>query len=204
MIEAKKLQNLSLILFAFAGGLLASNVAAWAQDAVNVTTTEGGTQEVPTLEEQIRTSITSWIGLLVAVFTAIGFIIRTGLFDRWVKRETQEKYFNTAQMNFLALKKVLEDKVLMKYAIESGVSKMSPEEQEKARKVLVNLDDQITATTEQIDFYTKKAAEHVKPGQLSSLSPDLVDELPREDNNIAYDMESIPKVIRPLVPEKKK
>ncbi len=168
---------------------------AWAQEGINVTSTEGSAEEVPTLEEQIQTSITAWLGLIVAIFSAAAIIIRTGIFDRWVKRATAEKYLSNAQMNFVALKGVVEDKALQKAVIQEVIKDVPEGRKADYQKLLAGMDEQIKAKVDQINFYAGKIKEHVKPEMISMANPDLAD-IPREENNIAYELESIPRKIQ--------
>lgn len=186
-----------IILLAFAGGLIVPDILVWAQEGINVTTTTGTAEEVPTLEEAIQNSIKSWIAIAMSIFVAAGVIIKSGIFDRWVSRKKQLQTFDNAQMGFLAIKGVLEDKILTKAVIEGVLSEVPEERKQKYIPLIQNLDKQIQTKSEQIDFYTKKWSEHVKPDQFSSVSPDLVQNLPREDEpNIAYTLDSrIPKRI---------
>jgi hypothetical protein len=185
------------ILLAFAGGLIAPDVLVWAQEAVNVTDTEGQTEEVPTLEQAISNSITAMTALISAIIALAGLIIKSGILDRWVSKKRQAETFDSVQMGFLNMKGVLEDKVLQKFLINNILEDVPEDRREKYRPMVENLNEQIAAKTEQIDFYAKKWSEHVKEDQFRHVSPDLQVNLPREETtNIAYTLDTrIPKRI---------
>jgi hypothetical protein len=179
------------ILLAFAGGLIAPDVLVWAQEAVNVTDTEGQTEEVPTLEQAISNSITAMTALISAIIALAGLIIKSGILDRWVSKKRQAEVFDTVQMGFVSLKGVLEDKILHKVMIEQILEELPEASRAKYIPMVNNLNEQIAAKTEQIDFYAKKWSEHVKEDQFRYVSPDLQVNLPREETaNIAYTLDT--------------
>jgi hypothetical protein len=187
----KLLIGVAISLFVF------SLVSSYAQEGVNVTMTNGTTTEVPTLAEQIETSMQSIIALVASIIAIIGLIIKSGILDSYVSKRKQEQIYNNTQMGFLTTKKILEDKALTRQVISDVVSTMPPEKQTKYQEIIANLDDQINKTNEQLTFYYDKAKNYVPKGSLSKINPDLCRELPRESRNMSQEMApgTIPKRI---------
>ena len=109
--------TLSLILLAFAAGLLMSSVTTWAQEGTNVTTPEGTTEEVPTLSEMIQTNLQSLTALIAAIIALVGLVVKSGILNPWISKKKQEQFYTGAQQNFVTMKKALEDKTLTKFVL---------------------------------------------------------------------------------------
>jgi hypothetical protein len=188
--------NLAIILFAFAAGLFMSTITTFAQEGTNVTTPSGETEEVPTLTEAIQTNLQSLTALIAAIIALAGLIIKSGILDPWIDRKKQDQFYTSAQLNLATMKKALEDKTLNKFVLDQ-ITPLIPEAQrKKAIEVSSNIDDQMNATTKQLDYYYEKLKDKVgKKDMDKKVNPDLNRELPRESYNIANDMGPIPNKI---------
>ena len=94
------------------------------------------------------------------------------------------------------MKKALEDKTLNKFVIDQ-ITPLIPETQrKKAIEVSSNIDDQMNATTAQLEYYYEKLKDKIGQKDMNrKVNPDNNRELPRESYNIANDMGPIPNKI---------
>jgi FtsZ-interacting cell division protein ZipA len=188
--------NLAIILLAFAAGLVIPQVMVFAQDAVNVTTSEGDTEEVPTLAESIRANLQSLIALITAIIALVGLVIKSGILDPWIDKKKQDQFFTSAQVNLATMKKALEDKTLNKFVLDQITPLIPEDSRKKALEVSANIDDQMNATTAQLEYYYEKLKDKIGQKNMDKkVNPDLNTELPREWHNIANDMGPIPNKI---------
>ena len=192
MMSSKK-DSLSIFFLAFAAGLFLSSITAWAQQGTNVTTPSGDTEEVPTLTDAIQTNLQSIIALITSIIAIIGLIIKSGILDPWIDRKKQDQFYTSAQQNFVTMKKALEDKTLTKFVLDQ-ITPLIPEDQrKKALEVSANIDDQMNATTAQLEYYYNSLKDKVgKKAMDKKVNPDLNVALPREWHNMANDMGPIP------------
>ena len=189
--------TLSVILLAFAAGLFISSMTmAWSQQGVNVTTPAGETEEVPTLTDAIQTNLQSIIALITSIIAIIGLIIKSGILDPWIDRKKQDQFYTSTQQGFVTMKKALEDKALTKFVLDQ-VTPLLPEDRRKqALEVSSNIDDQMNASTAQLEYYYESLKDKVgKKAMDRKVNPDLNVALPRESNNIANDLGPIPNKI---------
>lgn len=188
-----KLDQLSYILLAFAAGLVIPQVVVFAQDAVNVTTSEGETEEVPTLAESIRANLQSLAALITAIIALVGLVIKSGILDPWLDRKKQDQFYTSAQLNLTTMKKALEDKTLSKFVLDQITPLIPEDRRKKALEVSSNIDDQMNATTQQLEYFYEKLRDKVGQKNMDKkVNPDLNKELPRESHNVANDMGPIP------------
>jgi hypothetical protein len=187
---------LAIILFAFAAGLMTQSITTWAQTGTNVTTPEGETEEVPTLTEAIQTNLQSLTALVASIIALAGLVIKSGILDPWIDRKKQDQFYTSAQQNLVTMKKALEDKTLTKFVLDQ-VTPLLPEDRRKqALEVSSNIDDQMNASTEQLQYYYEKLKDKVGQKNMDKkINPDLNKELPREAHNVANDMGPIPEQI---------
>jgi hypothetical protein len=168
-------------------------VVVFAQDSVNVTTSEGDTEEVPTLAESIRANLQSLAALITAIIALVGLVIKSGILDPWIDRKKADQFYTGAQLNLATMKKALEDKTLNKFVLDQ-ITPLIPEAQrKKAIDVSSNIDDQMNATTQQLQYFYEKLRDKVGQKNMDKkVNPDLNMELPRESHNVANDMGPIP------------
>ena len=146
--------TLSVILLAFAAGLFISTITTgWAQQGVNVTTPAGETEEVPTLTEAIQANLQSLIALITAVIALIGLVIKSGILDPWIDKKKQAEFHTSAQQGFVTMKKALEDKTLTKFVLDQVTPLLPEDQRKKALEVSANIDDQMNASTAQLEYY---------------------------------------------------
>jgi hypothetical protein len=188
--------NLAIILLAFAAGLFMSSITTWAQTGVNVTTPAGETEEVPTLTEAIQANLQSLIALITAVIALIGLVIKSGILDPWLDRKKQDQFYTSAQAGLVTMKKALEDKALTKFVLDEVTPLLPEDKRKKALEVSTNIDDQMNATTGQLEYYYNALKDKVgKKAMDKKVNPDLNVGLPREWHNVANDMGPIPNKI---------
>lgn len=186
--------SLSIFLLAFAAGLFISSMTqAYTQQGVNVTTPAGETEEVPTLSEAIQANLQSLIALITAVIALIGLVVKSGILDPWIDKKKQEQFYTGAQQNFVTMKKALEDKTLTKFVLDQ-VTPLLPEDRRKqALEVSSNIDDQLNASTQQLEYYYNSLKDKVGQKTMDrKINPDKNTQLPRETYNVANDMGPIP------------
>ena len=185
--------TLSMVLLAFAAGLLMSSVTTWAQQGVNVTTPTGETEEVATLTEAIQANIQSIIALITAVIALIGLVVKSGILDPWLDKKKQDQFYTSAQAGLATMKKTLEDKTLTKFVLDQVTPLLPEAQRKKALEVSANVDDQMNATTAQLRYYYNELKGRVGQKDMNKkVNPDLNTQLPREWHNIANDMGPIP------------
>ena len=189
--------KLSVILLAFAAGLFISSMTqALSQTGVNVTTPEGETEEVPTLTEAITANINSLIALITAIIALAGLIIKSGILDPWIDRKKQDQFYTGAQAGLATMKKTLEDKTLNKFVLDQVTPLLPEQQRKKALEVSANIDDQMNATTAQLEYYYNSLKDKVGQKTMNKkVNPDTNPGLPREWHNIANDMGPIPNKI---------
>ena len=188
--------TLSVFLLAFAAGLFLSSITAWAQQGTNVTTPTGDTEQVPTLSDAIQTNIQSIIALITAIIALVGLIIKSGVLDPWIDRKKQDQFYTSAQQNFVNMKKALEDKTLNKFVLDQVTPLLPEEKRKQALEVSANIDDQMNATTAQLEYYYNSLKDKVGQKTMNKkVNPDTNTRLPRESYNIANDMGPIPNKI---------
>ena len=185
--------TLSLTLLAFALGLVMSSVTTWAQEGTNVTTPTGETQEVPTLTEAIQTNLQSLTALIAAIIALAGLIIKSGILDPWIDRKKQDQFYTATQQGFVTMKKALEDKTLTKFVLDQVTPLLPEANRKKALEVSANIDDQMNASSAQLEYYYNALKDKVGQKAMNNkVNPDLNTQLPREFHNIANDMGPIP------------
>jgi hypothetical protein len=185
--------NLALIVLAFAAGLFMSSITVWAQEGTNVTTTTGETEEVPTLTDAIQTNLQSLTALIAAIIALIGLVVKSGILDPWLDRKKQEQFYTGAQQNFVNMKKVLEDKTLTKFVLDQVTPLLPEDKRKQALEVSANLDDQMNATTQQLEYYYNSLKDKVGQKTMDKkINPDKNAQLPREWLNMANKMGPIP------------
>ena len=146
--------TLSVFLLAFAAGLFISSMTqAYTQSGVNVTTPAGETEEVPTLTEAIQANLQSLIALITAVIALIGLVIKSGILDPWLDRKKQDQFYTSAQQGLATMKKALEDKTLTKFVLDQVTPLLPEDKRKQALEVSANIDDQMNATTQQLEYY---------------------------------------------------
>jgi hypothetical protein len=190
--------NLGIFLLAFAAGLFVSSLTTmgWAQTGVNVTTPSGETEEVPTLTEAIQANLNSLVALITAGIALAGLIIKSGVLDPWIDRKKQDQFFTSTQQGFATMKKTLEDKTLNKFVLDQITPLLPEEKRKQALEVSANIDDQMNATTAQLEYYYEKLKDKVGQKAMNNkVNPDLNTQLPREWHNVANDMGPIPNKI---------
>lgn len=186
--------SLSVFLLAFAAGLFISSMTqAYTQQGVNVTTPAGETEEVPTLTEAIQANLQSLIALITAVIALIGLVIKSGILDPWLDRKKQDQFYTSAQAGLATMKKALEDKTLTKFVLDQVTPLLPEDQRKKALEVSANVDDQMNATTAQLEYYYNALKDKVGQKTMDKkINPDHNTALPREWHNIANDMGPIP------------
>lgn len=186
--------SLSIFLLAFAAGLFISTITTgWAQQGVNVTTPAGETEEVPTLSEAIQANLQSLIALITAVIALVGLVIKSGILDPWLDRKKQDQFYTGAQAGLATMKKTLEDKTLTKFVLDQVTPLLPEDQRKKALEVSANVDDQMNATTQQLEYYYNRLKDRVGQKAMDKkVNPDTNAQLPRESHNIANDMGPIP------------
>lgn len=185
--------TLSFILLAFAAGLFASSLTAWAQQGTNVTTPEGETEEVPTLSEAIQTNLQSLTALIAAIIALVGLVIKSGILDPWIDKKKQDQFYTSAQAGLVTMKKALEDKTLTKFVLDQVTPLLPEDQRKKALEVSANVDDQMNATSAQLEYYYNQLKDKVGQKAMNKkVNPDLNTQLPREFHNVANDMGPIP------------
>lgn len=195
MMSSKK-DSLSIFFLAFAAGLFLSSITAWAQQGTNVTTPSGDTEEVPTLTDAIQTNLQSIIALITAIIALVGLIIKSGILDPWIDRKKQDQFYTSAQANLATMKKALEDKTLTKFVLDEVTPLLPEDKRKKALEVSSNIDEQMNATTAQLEYYYNELKDKVgKKAMDRKVNPDKNVALPRESYNIANDMGPIPNKI---------
>ena len=189
--------TLSVILLAFAAGLFISSMTqAYTQQGVNVTTPAGETEEVPTLTEAIQANLQSLIALITAVIALAGLIIKSGVLDPWIDKKKQDQFYTGAQAGLVNMKKALEDKTLTKFVLDQVTPLLPEDQRKKALEVSSNIDDQMNATTQQLEYYYNSLKDKVGQKNMDrKVNPDTNAQLPRETHNIANDMGPIPNKI---------
>ena len=189
--------SLSVILLAFAAGLFISSMTqAYTQTGINVTTPAGETEEVPTLTEAIQANLQSLIALITAVIALIGLVVKSGILDPWLDKKKQDQFYTGAQAGLATMKKTLEDKTLTKFVLDQVTPLLPEAQRKKALEVSANVDDQMNATTAQLEYYYESLKDKVgKKTMDKKVNPDLNTQLPRESHNIANDMGPIPEKI---------
>jgi hypothetical protein len=186
--------TLSVVMLAFAAGLFISSMTqAYTQTGVNVTTPEGETEEVPTLSEAIQANLNSLIALITAIIALAGLIIKSGVLDPWIDRKKQDQFYTGAQAGLATMKKTLEDKTLTKFVLDQVTPLLPEDQRKKALEVSANVDDQMNATTAQLEYYYNALKDKVGQKAMNKkVNPDLNTQLPREFHNVANDMGPIP------------
>jgi FtsZ-interacting cell division protein ZipA len=186
--------SLSVFLLAFAAGLFISSMTqAYTQTGVNVTTPVGETEEVPTLSEAIQANLQSLIALITAVIALIGLVVKSGILDPWLDRKKADQVFTSAQAGLATMKKTLEDKTLTKFVLDQVTPLLPEDKRKQALEVSSNIDDQMNATTQQLEYYYNALKDKVGQKNMDKkVNPDLNTALPREWHNIANDMGPIP------------
>ena len=186
--------SLSIFLLAFAAGLFISSMTqAYTQSGVNVTTPAGETEEVPTLTEAIQANLQSLIALITAVIALIGLVIKSGILDPWLDRKKQDQFYTSAQQSLATMKKALEDKTLTKFVLDQVTPLLPEDKRKQALEVSANIDDQMNATTQQLEYYYNSLKDKVGQKTMDKkINPDKNAQLPREWHNIANDMGPIP------------
>ena len=189
--------SLSVFLLAFAAGLFISTITTgWAQQGVNVTTPAGETEEVPTLSEAIQANLQSLIALITAVIALIGLVVKSGILDPWLDRKKQDQFYTSAQAGLATMKKTLEDKTLTKFVLDQVTPLLPEDKRKQALEVSSNLDDQMNASTAQLEYYYNELKGRVGQKTMDKkINPDKNSQLPREQLNIANQMGSIPNKI---------
>lgn len=175
---------------------MTSSVSVWAQQGTNVTTPSGETEEVPTLVDAIQTNLQSLIALIASIIALIGLIIKSGILDPWIDKKKQDQFYTSAQAGLVTMKKALEDKTLNKFILDQITPLIPEDRRKKAIEVSSNIDDQMNATNEQLQYYYEKLKDKVGQKNMDKkVNPDLNSELPREPHNVANDMGPIPNKI---------
>ena len=94
------------------------------------------------------------------------------------------------------MKKTLEDKTLNKFVLDQVTPLLPEAQRKKALEVSANIDDQMNATTAQLEYYYNTLKDKVGQKAMNNkVNPDLNTQLPREFHNIANDMGPIPNKI---------
>ena len=185
--------TLSVVLLAFAAGLFLSSITAWAQQGTNVTTPSGDTEEVPTLTDAIQTNLQSIIALITSIIAIIGLVIKSGILDPWIDRKKQDQFYTSTQQGFVTMKKALEDKALTKFVLDEVTPLLPEDKRKRALEVSTNIDDQMNASTAQLEYYYNTLKDKVGQKAMNNkVNPDLNMQLPREFHNIANDMGPLP------------
>ena len=166
------------------------------QTGTNVTTPSGDTEEVPTLTDAIQTNLQSIIALITSIIAIIGLIIKSGILDPWIDRKKQDQFYTSAQQSFVTMKKALEDKALTKFVLDEVTPLLPEDKRKRALEVSTNIDDQMNASTAQLEYYYNTLKDKVGQKTMNKkVNPDLNTALPREWNNVANDMGPIPNKI---------
>jgi hypothetical protein len=189
--------TLSVVLLAFAAGLFISSMTnAYTQQGVNVTAPDGDVKEVPTLSEAIQANLQSLIALITAIIALVGLIIKSGVLDPWLDKKKQAQFYTSAQQSLATMKKTLEDKTLTKFVLDQVTPLLPEEKRKQALEVSSNIDDQMNATTAQLEYYYKELKDRVGQKAMNKkVNPDTNTALPREWHNVANDMGPIPNKI---------
>ena len=186
--------TLSVILLAFAGGIFISSMTSvWTQQGTNVTTIDGETEEVATLTDAIQANLQSLTALIAAIIALVGLVVKSGILDPWIDKKKQEQFYTGAQQNFVTMKKALEDKTLTKFVLDQVTPLLPEANRKKALEVSANIDDQMNASTAQLEYYYNSLKDKVGQKTMDKkINPDKNAQLPREWHNIANDMGPIP------------
>ena len=186
--------SLSIFLLAFAAGLFISSMTqAYTQTGVNVTTPAGETEEVPTLTEAIQANLQSLIALITAVIALIGLVIKSGILDPWLDRKKQDQFYTSAQQSLATMKKALEDKTLTKFVLDQVTPLLPEDKRKQALEVSANIDDQMNATTQQLEYYYNSLKDKVGQKTMDKkVNPDIMLNCQENGHNIANDMGPIP------------
>ena len=149
-----------------------------------------------TLTEAIQANIQSIIALITAVIALIGLVVKSGILDPWLDRKKQDQFYTSAQAGLATMKKTLEDKTLTKFILDQVTPLLPEDKRKKALEVSANVDDQMNATTAQLEYYYKELKDRVGQKDMNKkVNPDTNTQLPREWHNIANDLGPIPNKI---------
>ena len=134
--------------------------------------------------------------MITAVIALIGLVIKSGILDPWLDRKKQDQFYTGAQAGLATMKKTLEDKTLTKFVLDQVTPLLPEDQRKKALEVSANVDDQMNATTAQLEYYYESLKDKVGQKTMDrKINPDTNAQLPRESHNIANDMGPIPERI---------
>ena len=108
---------------------------------------------MPTLSEAIQANLNSLVALITAIIALVGLIIKSGILDPWIDSKKADQVFTSAQAGLATMKKTLEDKTLNKFVLDQVTPLLPEEQRKKALEVSANIDDQMNATTAQLEYY---------------------------------------------------
>lgn len=146
-------------------------------DDVTVPAVNGTPVEVPTAAQAAENATYSVFGLIIAIITLIGLIVKSGILDSFIGAKRKEQIKQGSEAVLVALVKALENKILIRRSYELAFAAAPEDKRQEYAKLIQNLDDQIKATTEQINFYSDNFPMHVDPNANKAL--------PRERFNVA-------------------
>jgi uncharacterized protein YjgD (DUF1641 family) len=146
-------------------------------DEVTVPAVNGTPVEVPTAAQAAENATYSIIGLITAIIAIIGLIVKSGILDSILSAKRKTQILGGSEAVLVALQKALENKILIRKSYEIAFSSAPEDKKSEYAKLIQNMDEQIKATTAQIQFYS----DHFP----MKVNPDSNRALPREGFNIA-------------------
>jgi hypothetical protein len=158
---------------------------------VEIVTDTGEAVDVPTMVTATENMIQSSSALIIAILGLAGLVVKY-FGDRFMSRKDQEKWLLGLQQGQTVMNKALEEKGLMRYILTDVFNRTTDENQRKELyPKIVNLDEQIRATTDQLNYY-KTQAERLLPITVGlRVDPNTIASLPRESQNIPMDLARI-------------
>jgi hypothetical protein len=172
------LNNLSILGIAVAIAVFSTiNVVTAQVDDVTVPAVNGTPVAVPTAAQAAENMTYSIIALITAAIGIIGLIVKSGILDSIVSAKRKSQILEGSEAVLVALQKALENKILIRRSYELAFEAAPEDKKTEYAKLIQNMDDQIKATTQQINFYANNFPMKV--------SPDANRALPRESYNVA-------------------
>ena len=95
----------------------------------------------------------SIIALITSIIAIIGLIIKSGILDPWISKKKQDQFYTSTQQGFVTMKKALEDKALTKFVLDEVTPLLPEDKRKRALEVSSNIDDQMNASTAQLEYY---------------------------------------------------
>jgi archaellum component FlaF (FlaF/FlaG flagellin family) len=155
---------------------------------VEIVTDTGEAVDVPTMVTATENMIQSSSALIIAILGLAGLVVKY-FGDRFMSRKDQEKWLLGLQQGQTVMNKALEEKALMRYILTDVYNRTTDENQRKELyPKIVNLDEQIRATTGQLNYYKTEAGRLLPITVGLRVDPNTIASLPRESQNIPMEL----------------